>query len=97
MADTSSIIYTKTDEAPALGTYSLLPIVQAFTKHAGIELKDWDISLTGRILASFSFDFLGNHSVGVNFCNASSKSSGISARKVSLSLDLGQLKLNSQA
>ena len=53
MADTSSIIYTKTDEAPALGTYSLLPIVQAFTKHAGIELKDWDISLTGRILANF--------------------------------------------
>ena len=53
MADTSSIIYTKTDEAPALGTYSLLPIVQAFTKHAGIELEDWDISLTGRILANF--------------------------------------------
>ena len=53
MANTSSIIYTKTDEAPALGTYSLLPIVQAFTKHAGIELEDWDISLTGRILANF--------------------------------------------
>lgn len=53
MANTSYIIYTKTDEAPALGTYSLLPIVQAFTKHAGIELKDWDISLTGRILANF--------------------------------------------
>ena len=44
MAEGSYIIYTKTDEAPALGTYSLLPIVQAFTKHAGIELKEWDIS-----------------------------------------------------
>ena len=53
MADESYIIYTKTDEAPALGTYSLLPIVRAFTKHAGIELKEWDISLTGRIIANF--------------------------------------------
>tara|TARA_A100001037_G_scaffold306706_1_gene354334 strand:- start:4072 stop:6300 length:2229 start_codon:yes stop_codon:yes gene_type:complete len=53
MANTSAIIYTQTDEAPALGTYSLLPIVQAFTKHAGIELQNWDISLTGRILANF--------------------------------------------
>lgn len=53
MAEGSYIIYTKTDEAPALGTYSLLPIVQAFTKHAGIELKEWDISLSGRIIANF--------------------------------------------
>src|SRR6187399_2740691 len=48
------IIYTKTDEAPALATYSLLPIVQAFTKHSGIKVETRDISLAGRILAVFS-------------------------------------------
>jgi isocitrate dehydrogenase len=48
-----TIIYTKTDEAPALATYSLLPIVQAFTKHAGIAVATRDISLAGRILAHF--------------------------------------------
>jgi isocitrate dehydrogenase len=54
MSEKPSIIYTKTDEAPALATYSLLPIVQAFTKHAGIEVESRDISLAGRILAAFS-------------------------------------------
>lgn len=49
----SRIIYTKTDEAPALATYSLLPIVQAFTKTAGISVETRDISLAGRILANF--------------------------------------------
>src|SRR5450432_3487004 len=49
-----TIIYTKTDEAPALATYSLLPIVQAFTKHAGINVESRDISLASRILAVFS-------------------------------------------
>ena len=48
-----AIIYTKTDEAPALATYSLLPIVQAFTKHAGIAVETRDISLAGRIMANF--------------------------------------------
>jgi len=48
-----TIIYTKTDEAPALATYSLLPIVQAFTKHAGLAVETRDISLAGRILAHF--------------------------------------------
>ncbi|GAB1488380.1 NADP-dependent isocitrate dehydrogenase [Opitutaceae bacterium] len=48
-----TIIYTKTDEAPALATYSLLPIVQAFTKHSGISVETRDISLAGRILAQF--------------------------------------------
>ncbi len=47
------IIYTKTDEAPALATYSLLPIIQAFAKPAGIRLETRDISLAGRILAKF--------------------------------------------
>ncbi len=49
-----TIIYTKTDEAPALATYSLLPIVQAFTKHSGIAVETRDISLAGRILANFA-------------------------------------------
>ncbi len=53
MPDASQIIYTKIDEAPALATHSLLPILQAFTKGSGIELESWDISLTGRIIANF--------------------------------------------
>ena len=57
MSDVPTIIYTKTDEAPALATYSFLPIVQAFTKHSGIAVETRDISLAGRILANFP-DFL---------------------------------------
>jgi isocitrate dehydrogenase len=49
----SKIVYTYTDEAPALATHSLLPIVQAFAKPAEIEVETKDISLAGRILASF--------------------------------------------
>ncbi len=49
----SKIFYTKTDEAPALATYSFLPIVQAFTKPAAIDIEVKDISLTGRILSLF--------------------------------------------
>src|SRR5690606_22813349 len=51
MSNTSKIIYTKTDEAPALATYSLLPIVKAFTASSGIDVETRDISLAGRILA----------------------------------------------
>jgi len=47
------IIYTMVDEAPALAAYSLLPIVQAFTKAAGVAVETRDISLAGRILANF--------------------------------------------
>ena len=50
---TAKIIYTHTDEAPALATYSLLPIVQAFTRAAGIVVETRDISLAGRVLAAF--------------------------------------------
>jgi isocitrate dehydrogenase len=50
---TQKIIYTLTDEAPALATYSLLPIVQAFTKAAGVAVETRDISLAGRILSHF--------------------------------------------
>ena len=53
MPEASQIIYTKIDEAPALATHSLLPILRAFTKGSGIELDAWDISLTGRIIANF--------------------------------------------
>lgn len=53
MASEQKIIYTKTDEAPALATYSLLPIVEAFAKTAGISVETRDISLAGRIIASF--------------------------------------------
>lgn len=53
MSNTSKIIYTKTDEAPMLATYSFLPIVQAFTASAGIDVESRDISLAGRILANF--------------------------------------------
>lgn len=49
----STLIYTLTDEAPALATYSLLPIVKAFTKPAGIQVETKDISLASRILAHF--------------------------------------------
>jgi isocitrate dehydrogenase len=49
-----SIIYTKTDEAPALATYSLLPILRRFTKAAGVDVELKDISVAGRILAAFA-------------------------------------------
>ena len=49
----AKIIYTETDEAPALATYSFLPIVQAYTKTAGINVETRDISLSGRIIANF--------------------------------------------
>jgi isocitrate dehydrogenase len=55
-----SIIYTITDEAPALATYSFLPIVQAYAKHAGINVETRDISVAARILAVFS-DLLPAH------------------------------------
>ncbi|MBU2918013.1 NADP-dependent isocitrate dehydrogenase [Psychrosphaera sp. F3M07] len=54
---TSKIIYTKTDEAPALATYSFLPIVEAYSATAGIEVTTSDISLSARIIANLS-DFL---------------------------------------
>jgi len=57
MTKTAKIVYTKTDEAPALATRSFLPIVQAFTKSSGITIETKDISLAARILAAFP-DFL---------------------------------------
>ena len=49
-----TIIYTHTDEAPALATYSFLPIIQAFTRYAGVNVETRDISLAGRVLAAFN-------------------------------------------
>ncbi|WP_223033213.1 NADP-dependent isocitrate dehydrogenase [Hanstruepera marina] len=57
MTKSSTIIYTKTDEAPALATYSFLPIVKAFANSSGINVETKDISLAARILAVFP-DFL---------------------------------------
>ncbi len=54
MTDDASIIYTLTDEAPALATRSLLPIVEAFASAAGVSVATRDISLAGRILANFN-------------------------------------------
>jgi len=53
MPEQPTIIYTKTDEAPALATYSFLPIVQAFTAPAGVNVETRDISLAGRIISAF--------------------------------------------
>ncbi|NTV92987.1 MAG: NADP-dependent isocitrate dehydrogenase, partial [Chlorobiaceae bacterium] len=53
MGKSSTIIYTKIDEAPALATYSLLPVIQAFAKGTGVEVETRDISLAGRIIANF--------------------------------------------
>jgi isocitrate dehydrogenase len=60
MANNQQIIYTLTDEAPALATHSLLPIINAYTQTAGIPVKTKDISLAGRIIASFP-EFLLPH------------------------------------
>lgn len=59
----SKIIYTKVDEAPALATYSFLPIIKAFTKSSGIEMVTKDISLAGRILANFPENLKENQKI----------------------------------
>ena len=60
----AKIIYTRTDEAPALATYSFLPIVRAFTDAAGITVETRDISLAGRILANFPENLTGEQRIG---------------------------------
>ena len=56
-AAASKIIYTETDEAPMLATYSLLPVIQRFAKPMGIEVEKRDISVAGRLIAHFG-DYL---------------------------------------
>ncbi len=60
----SQIIYTRVDEAPALATYSFLPIIKAFTKSSGIEMVTKDISLSGRILATFPENLTDEQKIG---------------------------------
>jgi len=60
----STIIYTETDEAPALATYSFLPIVQAYAKAAGIDVETRDISLSGRIIANFPDNLRDDQKIG---------------------------------
>ncbi len=60
----SKIIYTKVDEAPALATYSFLPIIKAFTKSSGIEMVQKDISLAGRIIAAFPENLTEDQKIG---------------------------------
>lgn len=61
---TSRIIYTITDEAPALATYSLLPIIKAYTAPAGVTVETRDISLAGRILANFPDNLTEDQKIG---------------------------------
>ena len=63
MNKTSTIIWTQTDEAPALATLSLLPIVRAFTKGTGVSIQTRDISLAGRILANFPESLTGSQRI----------------------------------
>lgn len=60
----AQIIYTKVDEAPALATYSFLPIIKAFTKSSGIEMVQKDISLAGRIIAAFPENLKPEQKIG---------------------------------
>ncbi|HEY7528224.1 MAG TPA: NADP-dependent isocitrate dehydrogenase, partial [Candidatus Deferrimicrobiaceae bacterium] len=62
-AKTAKIIWTKIDEAPMLATYSLLPIIQAFTKGTGVFVEPWDISLAGRIKAAFPEKLTGSQRI----------------------------------
>ena len=64
MASVSKIVYTKVDEAPALATYSFLPMIKAFTKSSGIEMVTKDISLAGRIIANFPENLKDNQKIG---------------------------------
>ncbi|MHC4924823.1 MAG: NADP-dependent isocitrate dehydrogenase, partial [Planctomycetota bacterium] len=64
MSSSPSIVYTLTDEAPALATHSLLPILRAFASAAGVEVELRDISLSGRILAVFPDRLTDEQKVG---------------------------------
>ncbi len=64
MSQKPKIIYTLTDEAPALATYSFLPIVKAFTKAANVEVETRDISLAGRVIANFPEKLTEDQTIG---------------------------------
>jgi isocitrate dehydrogenase len=60
----STIIYTETDEAPALATYSFFPVVQAYSRAAGVNVETRDISLAGRIIANFPDNLTAEQKIG---------------------------------
>ena len=68
-AKPSQIVYTITDEAPALATYSFLPIVETFTKQANIKVCKKDISLAARILANFSDHLTAEQRINMHWLN----------------------------
>ena len=95
MPEAAKIIYTKTDEAPALATHSLLPILQAFTKGSGFELETWDISLTGRIIANFPDKLTDGQKVSdyLTMCGDLCKEPGANLVKLpNISASIPQLK-----
>jgi len=74
MSSKPTILYTKTDEAPLLATYSLLPIIQAFSQQAGIEVEPRDISLAGRIIAQFPDRLDDSQRIGDHLAELGAKS-----------------------
>ena len=95
MPEAAKIIYTKTDEAPALATHSLLPILQAFTKGSGFELETWDISLTGRIIANFPDNLTDEQKIldYLTMCGDLCKEAGANLVKLpNISASIPQLK-----
>ena len=84
MSQAPTIIYTKTDEAPALATYSLLPIIEAFTKSSGIAVETRDISLAGRILAAFADRLPAGQQVSDDLAELGSEAAVKAAGKLSI-------------
>ena len=84
----STIIYTHTDEAPALATASFLPIVQAITGQAGVHIETRDISLGGRILSAFPQKLTPEQQVGDALAGPVSHRTELTADQVRLVLGL---------
>jgi isocitrate dehydrogenase len=91
-----TIIYTYTDEAPALATYSLLPVIQAFASTAGINVETRDISLAGRIIASFPEHLQANQRIDDALAELGRKAAGDSQANIiklpNISASVPQLK-----
>jgi len=93
--ETSKITWTEIDEAPALATYSLLPIVNAFTKAAGVEVETKDISLSGRIIANFPENLSDDQKIADNLAELGKLTQSPAANIVKLpniSASIPQLK-----
>ncbi len=95
MASVSKIVYTKVDEAPALATYSFLPMIKAFTKSSGIEMITKDISLAGRVIANFPECLTQEQKISDDLAELGELTQNISANIVKLpnvSASIPQLK-----